>query len=68
MNERLITELAEQACQPGFDYEKFAVILVEECMRMCDVAMTGYLTHCMEQEANGCATAKQYIADLFEVD
>ena len=48
--------------------EKFAELIVRECMRMCDVAATGYHTHGHIKEANGCASAKEYIADWFEVE
>lgn len=49
------------------DLEKFAQLIVEECMRMCDVAAIGYDSHGHTKEANGCATAREYIAEHFGV-
>jgi hypothetical protein len=73
MNER-IQELAEQAgLEYNFDpmtwlkYEKFAELIVRECMRMCDVAAVGYETHGHTKEANGCYSAKEYIEEHFGV-
>jgi hypothetical protein len=48
--------------------EKFAELIVQECMRMCDVAAVGYETHGNMKEANGCASAKEYIAEHFGVE
>jgi hypothetical protein len=50
MNER-IKELAEQATSYNnsdgwlFDKEKFAELIVEECMTMCDTVSADYLKH-----------------------
>ena len=74
MNER-IRELAHEAGLPTYNpegiptkLEKFAQLIVGECMRMCDVAATGCDTHGRAKEANGCALAKQYIEDWFEIE
>jgi hypothetical protein len=79
MKER-IQELAEQAglISPQDDrenwqeyindVEKFAELIVQECMRMCDVAAVGYDTHNHIKEANGCCSAKEYIAEHFGVE
>lgn len=78
MNERIL-ELAEESDisiryyydQSGStlkELEKFARLIVRECMRMCDVAANGYDTPGLVKEANGCASAKEYIADWFEVE
>jgi hypothetical protein len=80
MNER-IKELAlqaenyaaEQNDKFGVSYkktynEKFAQLIVEECMRMCDVAQVGYLTHGHTLQGEGCQGAKRYISDWFEVE
>ena len=79
MNER-IKELAEQAGYkplPGFDFansleetylKKFAELIVQECMRMCEVAQVGYLTHGLEKEASGAISVKQYIEDYLGVE
>jgi hypothetical protein len=72
MNQR-IKELAEKA---GFDVygwnenelEKFAELIVRECMRMCDVAAVGYETHDHNKEAYGCYSAKVYIEEHFGVE
>ena len=48
--------------------EKFAELIVKECMRMCDVAAVGYETHGHTKEANGCYSAKEYIEEHFGVE
>ena len=50
------------------DLEKFAELIVGECMRMCDVAAIGYESHGHMKEANGCYSAKEYIEDHFGVE
>ena len=50
------------------DYEKFAELIVEECMRMCEVAQVGYLTHGLEKEASGAFSVKQYIEEYLGVE
>ena len=50
------------------DARKFAKRIVEECMRMCDVAAVGYETHGHTKEANGCYSAKEYIEEHFGVE
>jgi hypothetical protein len=77
MNER-IKELAEQA---GYktdmfgighwdmpECKKFAELIVKECMRMCEVAQVGYLTHGLEKEASGAFSVKQYIEEYLGVE
>ncbi len=49
-------------------FERFAELIVQECMRMCEVAQVGYLTHGHTLQGEGCQGAKQYIADWFEVE
>ena len=78
MNER-IRELADQAeltirtsigtymSHPEFN-QKFAELIVGECMRMCDVAAIGYESHGHMKEANGCYSAKEYIEEHFGVE
>jgi hypothetical protein len=79
-----IRQLAEQAgaetwsCAPmravtGLAFtdenlEKFAELIVGECMRMCDVAAIGYESHNHFKEANGCYSAKEYIEEHFGVE
>jgi len=74
MNER-IRELAEQAefsekdlHIQGDNFQKFAELIVKECMRMCEVAQVGYLTHGLEKEASGAFSVKQYIEEYLGVD
>jgi len=50
------------------DYEKFAELIVKECMRMCEVAQVGYLTHGLEKEASGAYSVRQYIEEYLGVD
>jgi hypothetical protein len=50
------------------DLEKFAELIVRECMRMCDVAAIGYESHNHFKEANGCYSAKEYIEEHFGVE
>lgn len=50
------------------DLEKFAELIVGECMRMCDVAAIGYESHGHMKEANGCYSAKEYIEEHFGVE
>ena len=51
-----------------FNKEKFAELIVGECMRMCDVAAIGYESHNHFKEANGCYSAKEYIEEHFGVE
>jgi hypothetical protein len=78
MNER-IKLLAEQARLISVDdttryasddefEQKFAELIVGECMRMCDVAAIGYESHNHFKEANGCYSAKEYIEEHFGVE
>ena len=74
MNEQLIGDLFAEATRrmtgsssKEFS-EKFAELIVRECMRMCDVAAVGYDTHNHIKEANGCCSAKEYIAEHFGVE
>ena len=48
--------------------QKFAELIVRECMRMCDVAAIGYESHGHMKEANGCYSAKEYIEEHFGVE
>jgi hypothetical protein len=73
MNER-IKELALQArLLTGWpvgevEYQKFAQLIIRECMRMCDCADVSYLEHGCDLEASGAAGAKQFIKEWFEVE
>jgi len=50
------------------DPEKFAELIVRECMRMCDCADVSLLEHNRPQEASGAASVKQFIAEHFGVE
>ena len=50
------------------DLEKFAELIVRECMRMCDCADSSYLEHGCDLEASGAAGAKEIIKEWFEVE
>ena len=77
MNER-IQALAEQAPVyhngglgteiESFDKEKFAELIIRQCMRMCDCADVSLLEHNRPEEASGAAGAKQFIKEWFEVE
>jgi hypothetical protein len=82
MNER-IRELADEAggeFYEGFagsmnfvkfaedDFEKFAELIVQECMRICEVAEWGCITHDLNEQARGCVAAREYIAEHFGVE
>ena len=48
--------------------EKFAELIIRECMRTCDVAAVGYEEHGDIKEANGCVLARKYIAEHLGVE
>ena len=48
--------------------EKFAELIVRECMRMCDCADVSLLEHNRPQEASGAAGAKEIIKEWFGVE
>lgn len=72
MNER-ITELMIEAGKtiPGDKHidadfcGKFAELIVQECMRMCEVTEMSFETHDCSVEASGAITVKQFIAEHF---
>ena len=47
---------------------KFAELIVQECMRMCDCADVSLLEHDRPQEASGASSVKQFIAEHFGVE
>ena len=73
MNER-IRQLAKQAgYMRHFEFsetqlEKFAELIVAECMRMCEVTEMSFVTHGCDVEASGAITVKQFIAEHFGVE
>ena len=48
--------------------EKFAELIVQECMHMCDVAQWGCITHGWDKQAQVFKSAQQYIAEHFGVE
>ncbi len=50
------------------DLEKFAELIVRECMRMCEVSEMGLLTHGLKEQSYGASSAKHYISDWFGVE
>jgi len=50
------------------DLEKFAELIVKECMRMCEVTEMSFVTHDCDVEASGAITVKQFIAEHFGVE
>jgi len=51
-----------------FDKEKFAELIIAECMRMCEVTEMSFVTHGCDVEASGAITVKQFIAEHFGVE
>ena len=66
-NSRDPTEWSTKYYNEMFE-QKFAELIVRECMRMCDVAAIGYESHGHMKEANGCYSAKEYIEEHFGVE
>jgi hypothetical protein len=77
MNER-IKQLAEQA---GYttdmfgighwdmpECKKFALLIIQECMHMCEVAQWGCITHGWDKQAQGCQSVQEYIAEHFGIE
>ncbi len=66
----LDTDYFEKDINKWVDYysEKLAELIVEECMRMCEVTQMGFETHGCSIEASGAITVKEYIAEHFGVE
>ena len=77
MNNRF-QELAEEAGyqKDGFgighwdmpEFKKYTELLIQECMRMCEVTEMSFVTHGCDVEASGAITVKQFIAEHFGVE
>jgi len=79
MNER-IKELAEQATDTvkcglngtstteSFNRKKFAELIIDECLRMCDCAEASLLEHSYPRESDGAASVKIFIKEHFGVE
>jgi hypothetical protein len=48
--------------------ERFAEVIVKECMCMCEVTEMSFVTHGCDVEASGAITVKQFIAEHFGVE
>ena len=48
--------------------QKFAELIVRECMRMCEVTEMSFVTHGCDVEASGAITVKQFIEEHFGVE
>jgi hypothetical protein len=77
MNEELIQRLVNQCVDMRerdgrmvkvLQSQKFAELIVRECMRMCEVTEMSFVTHDCDVEASGAITVKQFIAEHFGVD
>jgi len=53
---------------PLIGLEKFAELIIQECMRMCEVTEMSFVTHDCDVEASGAITVKQFIAEHFGVE
>ena len=79
MNKR-IQELAEQATETvkcglngtstteSFNRKKFAELIIDECLRMCDCAEASLLEHSYPRESDGAASVKIFIKEHFGVE
>ena len=48
--------------------EKFAELIIEECLRMCDCAEASLLEHSYPRESDGAASVKIFIKEHFGVE
>lgn len=71
MNEK-INKLWDQAWDDNTPLsiikEKFAEMIVRECLRMCDVAEINYALYDKLKEADGAIGAKEQIENYFGVE
>ena len=47
---------------------KFAELIIDECLRMCDCADVSLLEHNRPQEASGASSVKQFIKEHFGIE
>ena len=47
---------------------RFAELIIEECLRMCDCAEVSLLEHSYPREADGAASVKIFIKEHFGVE
>jgi hypothetical protein len=77
MNKR-IKELLDMSKNPNWDgedgpanecnMEKFSGLIIDECLRMCEVAQWGHITHGDNREANGAISVQHYIEQHLKDD
>ena len=48
--------------------ERFAELIIEECLRMCDCAEASLLEHSYPRESDGAASVKIFIKEHFGVE
>jgi len=53
---------------PGNLRDKFAELIVKDCLWMCDTAAWGHTTHGDDKEAAGALSVQNYILDHFEIE
>jgi len=58
---------AEGVVYDTFDPKKFAELIIEECLRMCDCAEASLLEHSYPRESDGAASVKIFIKEHFGV-
>ena len=51
----------------NFDPNKFAELIIDECLRMCDCAEASLLEHSYPRESDGAASVKIFIKEHFGV-
>ena len=67
LKKKINTDVSGKWIQVG-ELEKFALLIVQECLRMCDCADVSLLEHNRPQEASGASSVKQFIAEHFGVE
>ena len=50
------------------ELEKFSLLIVQECLRMCEVAAWGHTTHGHHKEAEGALSVQHFIEQHFEIE
>jgi hypothetical protein len=51
-----------------FDTKKFAELIINECLRMCDCADVSLLEHSYPREADGASSVKIFIKEHFGIE
>ena len=50
------------------EIEKFAELIIDECLRMCDCAEVSLLEHSYPREADGASSVKIFIKEHFGIE